>query len=159
NRRHSNRILTGLRVVGIDGRGDRPLLPGMYDRSVQIQEHPAFAPGGKTLYLTGGGDDLGNAAKDAFLCDIGADLKAGNLRKLVPGLGVTVGEQPTPSPDGKTLAVCSYGRTLWLCDASGKNKRALARSSGSYLFQPAWSPDGQWLAFASDQNGDVEIYK
>ncbi|HMC63633.1 MAG TPA: hypothetical protein VKI65_01720, partial [Gemmataceae bacterium] len=69
NRRASQQILTGLRVVRVDGSNDRPLMPDV-DRSVQIQEHPAFGRDRKTLYLTGGGNDLGNAAKDTFVCEV-----------------------------------------------------------------------------------------
>src|SRR5262245_43822608 len=158
NRRASNKILVGLRIVRADGSGDRPLLPD-FDHLVQLQEHAAFAPDGKTLLLTGGGNDLGNFAKDTFRCDLSGDFKASNLRKLIPGQGIMLGEQPAWSPDGKEIAFVTTEHSLWVASADGKNKRKLLQAAGNYLFQPAWSPDGEWIAFSSDRDGDPEIYK
>src|SRR5262249_40288856 len=108
NRRAANKVLTGLRIVRADGNGDRPLLPS-YEDTVQIQEHPAWGPDGKRLYLSGGGNDTGNASKDAFVCDFGDDARAANLRKVLPDRErVTLGEQPVPSPDGLEIVFCRY---------------------------------------------------
>lgn len=158
NRRQEKKILMGLRIVKADGSGDRPLLPE-FDASVQIQEHPSFSRDGKTLLLTGGGSDTGNSAKDTFLCDLSLDYRASHLRKLVPGDGVNVGEHPVWSPDGKEIVVTTTSHTLWIFDADGKGKRRLVQTAGQYCFQPAWSPDGEWITFSSDRDGNCEIYK
>lgn len=53
------------------------------------------------------------------------------------------------SPDGKTLATCSYDRQIILWDvASGKQMRALPGHNGA-VFELAFSPDGSLLASAS----------
>lgn len=158
NRRAANKILMGLRIVNADGTGDRPLMPE-FDSAVQIQEHAAFSPDGKRLYLTGGGNDTGNSAKDIFICDIDAEFHATNLHKLVAGAGVMIGEQAWPSPDGKEIVVTDMGHNLWVVGSDGKGKRKLIQSAGNYCFQQCWSPDGEWIAFASDRDGNIELYK
>ncbi len=156
NRRAAGQVLMGLWIVGGDGSDERRLLEA-HDREVQIQEHAAWSPDGKRLAVTGGGNDTGNASKDLFVADV-ENFAAANLRKLVPGAGVNIGEQPSWSPDGKQLVVTSTSAILWLIDADGKNKRKLTQLAGTYAMQPAWSPDGERIAFASDRDGNCEIY-
>ncbi len=158
NRRGANRVLVGLRVIKADGSGDRPLL-SEFDSQVQIQEHPSWSADGKQLLISGGGNDTGNSSKDTFVCDIDEKLQATNLRKLVAGQSVMLGEEPCFSPDNRHVAFVSIDETLWMADADGKNKTRIVQVDGQYCHQPAWSPDGQWIAFATDRDGDVELYK
>lgn len=56
------------------------------------------------------------------------------------------------SPDGQQIAFASTRSgswELWICDADGTNARQLTRMSRSFLTKPAWSADGQRLAFES----------
>jgi TolB protein len=156
NRRAAGQVLMGLCIVAANGSDERRLLEA-HDREVQIQEHAAWSPDGKWLAVTGGGNDTGNAAKDLFIADV-ENFAASTLRKLVPGAGVNVGEQPSWSPDGKQIVVTSTNATLWVIDADGKNKRKLTQLAGTYAMQPAWSPDGERIALASDRDGNCEIY-
>lgn len=158
NRRAANKILVGTRVVRADGTGDRPLL-AEFDSQVQIQEHPAWSPDGKHLLISGGGNDTGNSSKDVFICDLDKEFRASNLHKVIPGAGVSFGEEPAWSPDGKRFAYVTINEQLWMADADGKNKVQVVQVSGQYCHQPAWSPDGEWIAFASDRDGNIELYK
>jgi TolB protein len=158
NRRAANKILVGTRIIRADGTGDRALL-SEFDAQVQIQEHPAWSPDSKHLLISGGGNDTGNAAKDVFICDIDGEFRASGLRKLVPGAGVTFGEEPAWSPDGKHFAYVTITEQLWMAEANGTNKVLVVEVSGQYCHQPAWSPDGEWLAFASDRDGNIELYR
>lgn len=158
NRRGAKQILVGARILQADGANDRPLLSG-YDASVQVQEHPSFAPSGNRLLITGGGSDTANASKDTFICTINSEFAASDLKKLAPGASVTLGEEPCWSPDGKRIAYVTTTEQLWIADADGRNKEMVLQGAGQYLHQPAWSPDGQWIALASDRDGNIEIYK
>lgn len=158
NRRAANQILVGLHLVKADGTDDRRLL-AEFDREVQIQEHPSWSPDGKRLVLSGGGNDTGNSSKDTFVCDIDAEFKATGLRKLVPSQGVSIGEEPSWSPDGKRLVAVNTVEQLFVVDADGKNRAQILQVDGSYCHQPEWSSDGDWIAFATDRDGNVEIYK
>ena len=42
---------------------------------------------------------------------------------------------------------------------NGQNKATVAQLSGSYCHQPDWSPDGLWIAFATDREGNIELFK
>ena len=158
NPRHANQILVGLRIIDADGANDRPLL-SEWDSSVQIQEHACFSPDGKQLLISGGGNDTGNSSKDVFVADIDAEFQAADLRKVVTGSSVMLGEEPVFSPDGKRICFVSINETVWVADRDGQNRAQVVQVDGLYCHQPAWSPDGKWIAFATDRDGDVELYK
>ena len=56
------------------------------------------------------------------------------------------------SPDGSKIAFSALDR-LWVANADGSDPERLTDSSGTE-HQPAWSPDGRWLAYVTwDENG------
>ena len=62
---------------------------------------------------------------------------------------------PAPSPDGDRVAFASHG-WIWIMDLSSGVARRLTRG-GEIDARPAWSPDGQLLAFVRDDTEDTEI--
>ena len=78
---------------------------------------------------------------------------------------------PSLSPDGRQLAVHRNvdenwdiwhrveddgQRDLWYADASGTPSPFLQSEFNEYV--PRISPDGQWVAYVSDQSGDERVY-
>src|SRR5687767_5697824 len=63
-----------------------------------------------------------------------------------------------PSPDGKRLAFTALDR-LYVMDVPGGTPKRLTDAPGAE-FQPAWSPDGQWLAFVTwTENEQGNLWK
>ncbi len=60
------------------------------------------------------------------------------------------------SPDGEKI-VFSYQGDLFTVDSEGGEATPLT-SHVAYDYTPVWSPDGKWIAFASDRYGNFDIF-
>ncbi len=141
-----------LYIAGADGSDERVLLtdPG-------FDYHASFAPDGRSVIFTSGREGDGNASLYR------ARVDGTGVRALVTGPAVD--DAGALSPDGRTLAFVSTRSSdhlaqVWLLDLrTGKLTNltggpGLAGDPGSPdgHYRPAWSPDGRWIAFASDRN-------
>ena len=72
---------------------------------------------------------------------------------------------PVVSPDGRSVAYTlretnwddnDFETEIWL--GTTTETRQLTNAAKSSM-QPAWSPDGRWLAFVSDRNGRRQLYR
>ncbi len=63
---------------------------------------------------------------------------------------------PTLSPDGNII-VFSFDGDLWQVPSDGGTALRLTAMDGNEIC-PRISPDGQWLAFSSNQNGNMDVY-
>jgi tricorn protease len=61
-----------------------------------------------------------------------------------------------PDIFGDTVVFC-YGGDLWIASADGGVARRLTAHPGQEVF-PRFSPDGEWIAFTGQYDGDEQVY-
>lgn len=103
---------------------------------------------------------------------VAATAEPGQATESTPQPATTAtpaGPTPTPSPTppvvvGRSLPSITYmGREvdqswrIYVMNADGSNATALS-PEGVEDTAPVWSPDGQWIAFVSQRDGNREIY-
>ncbi len=63
---------------------------------------------------------------------------------------------PAISPDGKNIVFC-YKGDIFKVETGGGTAQQLT-SSEAHEVMPVWSPDGKWIAFASDRHGNFDVF-
>lgn len=82
----------------------------------------------------------------------------------IPSLTPTPSDTPTSTPTPQTAqlrlvyVVGNVGSTdIYLADADGRNRTRVAGRACDEA-EPAWSPDGQWIIYQSDCDGNYDIW-
>ena len=118
-------------------------------RIVDLDGRPAVSPDGQWIVQTPAGNLL--------LVDIDG-LKQREIRWGRPH-GAT--NMAAWSPDGKRLAftirIPGVLNDIYVVDITGENLQQLTDHPAQDLY-PAWSPDGQWIAFWSNRDGGNAVY-
>ena len=142
-----------LYVANADGTGERKLL-----QQAGFDYHATFSADGRWVVFTSERNGLGQSDLFRARAD-GSDIQPLAGSPAVEDAGVL-------SPDGKRVAFVStrqgYRANIWVLDLHSGQLRNLTGadnvqgdpSGPDSYFRPAWSPDGQWLAFSSDRLTD-----
>lgn len=149
-----NRIapsVSELYVAALDGTGERKVLAeSAYDYNASISRD------GSRVVFTSERSGDGNSSLFTARGD-GTGVRA------LEG-GPSVDDAAALSPDGKHLAFVStrngYKANIWVMEISSGKLLQLTgvgdlvgeADSPDCYYRPAWSPDGQWIAFSSDRN-------
>lgn len=98
--------------------------------------------------------DLSTQAETKLTIQIGDDFNASRseLKDATRFLGAV-----NPSPDGNRIVATARGDIFTIPVKEGIT-RNLTASSNAHDRDAVWSPDGKWIAFLSDRNGEYEIY-
>jgi Tol biopolymer transport system component len=163
---------TGLRVRNLETGQDRWLL---YPATRDDQESRftrdlfpgyAFLPGGEEIVANLGGKlqrvaiENGEAREIPFTARVAQEL---GPRLYFPyrieegPVRTRIIQTPSQSPDGQRLAFSALTR-LYVMDLPDWQPRRVT-SVEAREFQPAWSPDGQWLAYATWATEGGHIWK
>ena len=117
---------------------------------------PAWSPNGERIAYT---SDVRTEYPGLFSMDPEGD----NVRKLeYLDHSIQTVEHPTWSPDGTKLAVANYltrngTGQIWVLDAASDKWTELTDTKDG-AYDPAWSPDGEWIAFTMRDGTAHNIY-
>ena len=134
-------------ISNSDGSGERPLT-----QPDTLDYNPAWSPKGDWIVFTSeraGSADLYRVHPDGTGLDRLTDNPAYD-------------DQAAFSPDEKQVVFVTTRAAgtanLWILDLATRKARPLTSGRGGD-FRPAWSPDGQWIAFSSDRESSLPAAK
>jgi Tol biopolymer transport system component len=142
-------------IANADGANERKLID-----SGTLDYNASFSADGQWIVFTSERDGLGNA--NIYR----ARVDGSQLERLTDSPAVD--DAAVLSPDGSQIAFVStrdgFRANIWVMDLATRRARNLTGDPSvqgraglpSGFFRPAWSPNGQWLAFSSDRNTSWE---
>lgn len=118
--------------------------------------YPSYSPDGRNIAYT---TDIGIEYPGLYLMT----AKGANSHRIswLDHSQQTV-ERPSWSPDGTKIAVANYVDTkgvgqIWILNLEAGKWTAVTESKDG-AYDPAWSPDGQWIAFTMRDGASHDIY-
>jgi len=118
-----------------------------------LWEAPNWSPDGKYLMSNSGGM--------LYRIAVAGDGKA-HPEKIGLDAGYEANNDHGLSPDGKMLSISAQhggakASQVYVADANGAKPRLITPNMPSYFH--GWSPDGRWLTFVGEREGNFDIYR
>ncbi|MBI3473314.1 MAG: PD40 domain-containing protein [Candidatus Solibacter usitatus] len=164
---------TGLRLRDLKTREERWLkYPVQRDDQEAVASRDtfpgyAFTPDGKEVLVTYGGKihrvqvATGESRVVPFTAQVSVDLgpRLEFKSRVEEGpVKARLIQRASQSPDGKRLAFSAL-RYLYTMDLPSGAPQRLTTVAAAREFEPAWSPDGQWIAYTTWSNQGGHIHK
>ncbi|MBN2149695.1 MAG: VCBS repeat-containing protein [Anaerolineales bacterium] len=172
-----------LYIINVNGSGERRLLTSEFST-----HHPDWHPDGKKIsfdteanlhgdiyVVHADGSNLQRLIEDGFWADwspdgtqiVFASTRDGNVELYLADADGSNQHRlthngrldyfPDWSPNGQQIAFAVMeDKAIYIMDANGSNEQRLTPQGNAE--NPAWSPDGNWIAYQSSNDGDFEIY-
>lgn len=152
--------LGGIWIMAADGRHRRSLLPGGEYGS------PSWSPNGTEIAYEA---DFSSSRPTAVAEQIYVvKASGGSPRKLTNEPKNNIGDiEPSWSPDGRKILFSSdHGNSpngnnqldIWMMSPDGSDLERVTHTPNRDESWPAWSPDGRWIAYGSDDSRSEQIY-
>ncbi len=132
-------------VADFDGSNAQPVTS-----DAAIVAKPAWVPGRMALYYT----SYARGNPDIFY----HSLSSGQRRVVAGYSGLNT--SAAVSPDGAKVAMIlskAGSPNVWVCNADGTDLKRL--TTGVQDSSPCWSPDGEWICFATEKSGRRRLAK
>ncbi|HUF26756.1 MAG TPA: CehA/McbA family metallohydrolase [Gemmatimonadaceae bacterium] len=107
----------------------------------RVDLEPAWSPDGGSIYFA--------SARSGGWRIVRHDLATGSDTSLVDGV------QPSPSPDGRSLAYEQRG--LRVLDLTTLESRLVRSEETAYRMRPVWTPDGRNILYVTEDRGSNDI--
>ncbi len=144
----SDRDPAGTYIMGATGENPR--------RIAEIGYSPSWSPDGKQIVVATGHQPVPSVRTISALWVI--DVGTGEKRMLIDSYAM----QPAWSPKGDRIAYWTTGssgnRVVATIPVAGGEPVIFAESSNTN-WNPVWSPDGKYLYYASDRNGNMAFWR
>ena len=127
-------------IMNADGTGRRQLTD-----FPSTAFYPSLSPDGETVYF------VSNQSGTFEIYSI--DINGNGLQRLTNGIGYLYA--PELSPNGERIIFANHGNGLWVMNPDGSNPRAITTKDD---IDPTWSPDGSMIAFASNRQGQRQLF-
>jgi serine/threonine protein kinase/sugar lactone lactonase YvrE len=121
--------------------------------------HPSWSPDGKEIVVSENGRDFPQVRNNTPSNLWRVNVATGEKRRIYEGDA----EQPAWSPGGERVAFVFMQkggrRDIATIPADGSAAAIVVTKDGSTNWCPVWSPDGKFLYYASDKNGNMNFWR